>query len=132
MTAAELAALHAASFSRPRPWSEAEFTALLTDGTCFLITEDHGFVLGRSVSDEAELLTIAVAQAARRQGIGQTLLSRFEAEAARRGTATAFLEVAADNVAALQLYSGAGWQNAGRRRNYYGDGADAAVMRKSL
>ena len=132
MNAAELAGLHAASFTRPRPWSEADFAAFLADDTCFLIPEGHGFVLGRAVLDEAELLTIAVAEAARRQGVGQTLLSRFEAEAARRGAITAFLEVAADNAAALHLYSGASWQDAGRRRNYYGDGVDAAIMRKSL
>lgn len=132
MTPAELAAIHHECFTSPRPWSKAEFASLLPDPSCFLLTRPQAFLLGRTVLDEAELLTIAVAPAARRKGAGAALLAGFEAAAKMRGAVMAFLEVASDNAAAQILYAGAGWQNAGRRRSYYGDGVDAVVMRKSL
>ncbi len=81
-------------------------------------------------------MTLAVAAAARRRGLGRRLLARFEAAAAARGAEAAFLEVAEDNAPARALYLAAGWVEAGRRRRYYarGDGtaADAIVMRKAL
>ncbi|MDX5350628.1 MAG: GNAT family N-acetyltransferase, partial [Paracoccaceae bacterium] len=78
MTAAELAILHARCFSTPRPWTQAEFAGFLSDPLVFLLVEsDAGFLLGRAVAGEAELLTLAVAPEARRRGLGQRLVSRF-------------------------------------------------------
>ena len=132
MTPEMLARIHAASFTHPRPWTAAEFTALQTDPANFLIAHETGFILGRTVLDEAELLTLAVDPKARRQGTGATLLRAFETEAITRGAATAFLEVASDNAPAQALYRGAGWHEAGRRRNYYAAGIDAMVLRKDF
>lgn len=132
MTPDELAAIHAASFTRPRPWTADEFRGLLAEPANFLIARDTGFLLGRTVLDEAELLTVAVAPQARRAGLGATLLASFEDQARARGAATAFLEVAGDNAAAAALYAGAGWRAAGRRRDYYGTGIDAVIMVKVL
>ena len=56
-----MAALHAACFAFPRPWSAAEFAALLADPLVFVQTLPGGFVMGRAVAGEAELLTVAVA-----------------------------------------------------------------------
>jgi ribosomal-protein-alanine N-acetyltransferase len=130
---ARLAAIHAASFTNPRPWSGAEIAALLADRMTFLVGNDHGFALGRAVADEAELLTLAVAPEHRRHGIGTSLLADFLAEARERGAVTVFLEVAADNEAALALYRRHGFSEAGRRRGYYRDSpagaVDAIVMR---
>ena len=95
-----------------------------------------GFALGRAVADEAELLTLAVAPGDRRHGIGTGLLADFLAEARERGAVTMFLEVAADNVAALALYRRHGFSEAGRRRGYYRDSpthaVDAIVMRRRI
>ncbi|MBA4490594.1 ribosomal protein S18-alanine N-acetyltransferase [Paracoccus sp. S1E-3] len=132
MTPAELAQIHAASFTHPRPWNAVEFSALLRDPANFLIARKAAFILGRTVLDEAELLTLAVAPAARRQGTGGALLRAFETQARTRGAVAAFLEVAGDNAAAQALYRRAGWGDAGRRRNYYAPGIDALVMRKAL
>lgn len=132
MTAAELAALHAAAFRDPRPWSQAEFEALLTSPLCFLLSGEGGFLLGRVAGDEAELLTLAVDPAARRAGRGRALVLEFLSQSAERGAAQAFLEVASDNAAALALYRATGWTEAGRRRAYYGAGRDALVMRHDL
>ena len=131
MTPEALAALHAACFATPRPWSAAEFAALLATPGVFLRGDSRGFVLGRAVAGEAELLTLAVAPEERRQGLGRALLVAFEVEAREAHAETAFLEVAAANVAARALYAGAGWAETGRRRGYYrlpGGGADDAVV----
>lgn len=136
MTPAALAALHATCFTTPRPWSETEFASLLSDPLVFLLTEPQGLLLGRAVAGEAELLTLAVDPAARRQGIGARLVQGFLAAAQARGAETAFLEVAADNAAALALYAGSGFAEAGRRKSYYtrpdGTRIDAVVMLRKL
>lgn len=131
-----MARVHAASFTLPRPWSEAEIRALLVSPLVFALTEaGAGFLLGRVVADEAELLTLAVDPTARRAGLGRKLVAAFLAEATRRGAATAFLEVAAPNLAALALYRAMGFAETGRRRGYYRgteDIADAVVMGRPL
>jgi ribosomal-protein-alanine N-acetyltransferase len=129
---AAMAALHAEAFLRPRPWSAGEFAAVLAGPGAFLLTEAGGFLVGRALAGEAELLTLAVPVAARRQGIGTRLLRAFEAEALARGSVAAFLEVASDNGPARALYAEADWSEAGRRRDYYAPGVDALVLRKWL
>ena len=127
MTPTEMAALHATCFTVPRPWSVAEFALMLDDPLVVAITDPHGFLLGRIVADEAELLTLAVAPPARRQGIGRGLVARFHREAMGQGATTAFLEVAADNQAARALYAVLGYGLAGTRRGYYRHSGAAAV-----
>lgn len=132
MTPAALAALHAACFTTPRPWSEAEFASVLAAPGALLLTSDHGFLLGRVAAGEAELLTLAVAPAARRTGEGRDLVRRFLAAAEGQGAEVAFLEVASDNPVAQALYRATGWHEAGRRRGYYAPGVDALVLRRDL
>jgi len=94
-----------------------------------------GFAIGRAAAGEAELLTLAVAPDARRKGHGRRLVAAFEAEAARRGARTAFLEVAMTNHAARTLYTRLGYSVTGRRPGYYGDSdqtIDALVMARAL
>lgn len=137
MTAEELAALHGRCFTTPRPWDAAAFAGFLADPLAFVLVEgDAGFILGRAVAGEAELLTLAVAPEARRRGLGHRLVARFLYQARLRGAGTAFLEVAADNPAAIALYAKAGFAESGRRRGYYRtpDGArvDALVMARAV
>lgn len=136
MTPDALAALHTACFDTPPPWSATSFANLLSDPTVFLIADDHGFVLGRVVVDEAELLTLAVDPAQRRVGIGRRLLDRFETRANRQGATYAFLEVSERNAPAIGLYSAAGWTKAGRRTEYYRTPdacrIDALILSKAL
>lgn len=120
----------------PAPFTEAEFASLLAAPGVFVLGDATGFALGRVAADEAELLTVAVAPAARRRGRGRHWLRAFEAEAARRGAETGFLEVAEKNAAARALYAAEGWAEVGRRRGYYalpgGGRSDALVLRKCL
>jgi len=137
MTPAALAVLHAACFRRPRPWTAAEFAALLGQRATVLAALPEGFALGRVAADEAELLTLAVAPHARRRGLGGRLVALYEAEAAARGARISFLEVAADNLPARALYAACGYAEAGRRPGYYGGSAgtpeaDAILLRRPL
>lgn len=131
-----MAALHGASFTMPRPWRADEFRALLSSPRVFALTEGtQGLLLGQVVVDEAELLTIAVYPTQRGQGMGRRLMQAFLAEAARRGATSAFLEVAADNAAALALYLACGFARTGQRRGYYhgpSGAVDAVLMARPL
>ncbi|WP_172299031.1 GNAT family N-acetyltransferase [Pseudoruegeria sp. HB172150] len=136
MTPAELADLHARSFTMPRPFTAEEFGELLAAPSCFLCTVPGGFALGRAIAGEAELLTLAVDPDCRRQGLGRNLVQLFEAEAVRRAADIAFLEVADTNAAAHALYLAAGYLETGRRPGYYrapdGTLVDALIMQKAL
>ncbi|HWK45386.1 MAG TPA: GNAT family N-acetyltransferase [Stellaceae bacterium] len=78
-----------------------------------------GMMLISIVAGEAELLTIAVRQAARRRGVGAALVDDFLALATARGATEAFLEVAEDNDPAFRLYSAHGFTAEGWRHDYY-------------
>jgi [ribosomal protein S18]-alanine N-acetyltransferase len=137
VTPEALATLHMRSFRTPPPWSAADFAGLLADPLVFLLLEgDAGFLLGRAVAGEAELLTIAVAPEARRRGLGRNLMSRFLYQARLRGAERAFLEVAADNPGAVALYESSGFLPVGTRRGYYrspeGQRIDALVLARDL
>lgn len=77
-----------------------------------------GFSLYRTVSDEAELLLLAVPSQFRRRGIGSLLLDQFMAAARNYGASRVHLEVREGNPA-LRMYRAAGFALAGRRRKYY-------------
>ena len=131
--APDLAALHAAAFPPAERWDAAAIRVLLElPGGFGLLQPGAGFVLARVAADEAEILTLAVAPAARRLGHGGALLAGAMAAAVARGAVAMFLEVAEPNAAARALYAAAGFAEAGRRRRYYPDGADALVLRREL
>ena len=137
MTAEELAALHARCFRTPPPWSAQDFALFVADPLAFLLVEgDAGFLLGRAVAGEAEVLTLAVAPESRRLGLGRRLLARFLYQAGLRAAGRAFLEVNAENAGAVALYESAGFAVAGRRKGYYatpeGARVDAIVMARDL
>jgi len=137
MTPDALANLHARAFTTPRPWSAEEFASWIADPLALLLVEgDAGFLLGRAVAGEAELLTLAVAPEARGRGLGRRLVSRFVYQARLRGAKVAFLEVAEDNAPARAVYAGAGFAESGRRRGYYrmpgGRAVDALLLQRVL
>jgi ribosomal-protein-alanine N-acetyltransferase len=134
MTPEALENLHARGFSRTRPWTAAEFSALLESPYVFLCASTHSFALGRAVADEAELLTIVTDPEQRRQNLARTCLRNFEFEAQARGAIRAFLEVDSENHPAIGLYQTSGYTLVARRTGYYdlrnNTRADALVMSK--
>ena len=77
-----------------------------------------GFSLHRTISDEAELLLLAVSPEFRRRGIGKVLLDQFLDYARDRGATRVHLEVREGNPAVI-MYRSAGFSVVGRRRKYY-------------
>jgi ribosomal-protein-alanine N-acetyltransferase len=129
-----LAALHAEAFTDP--WTTEALSRLMTIKGAFALANEDGFVLARALAGEAEVLTLAVRPAARRQGLGRALVEAVATRAIDAGARSLFLEVAADNGAALGLYRECGFVPVGRRGAYYrrasGPAMDALVLRRTL
>lgn len=131
-----LARLHASCFTEA--WSEPAFDTLLASpGTFALVAqtggEDVGFILARMAADEAEILSLGVAPAARRRGAGRHLISGTAEICSAAGGKQLFLEVSDENRTARALYERMGFREVGRRRGYYRDGTeDALTLRVGL
>jgi len=87
-----------------------------------------GFIIGRQVADEAEVLNLAVAPLARRRGEGAALLQAALGEFRARGASRVFLEVRESNSVAIAFYEKNAFSKSGRRAGYYRDPDEAAVV----
>ncbi len=124
-----MAAIHAGAFPPGARWNAEAFAAQLAlPGVFGLIHPEGGFALARVAADEAEILTLAVIPATRRQGLGRALLSAAMARARAAGARRMVLEVSAGNIPARALYAASGFAAAGRRQRYYEDGSDALIL----
>ncbi|HEY5378583.1 MAG TPA: GNAT family N-acetyltransferase [Pseudolabrys sp.] len=137
--AAPIAALHAASFRRG--WSEEEVESMLSDHAviahrAMLGRALTGFVMSRSATDEAEILSIAVARRGQGRGLARQLLTLHLRRLAALGRRAVFLEVDEHNIPAIRLYQQAGFREIARRENYYplpgGKTAAALVLRRDI
>jgi [ribosomal protein S18]-alanine N-acetyltransferase len=140
--AEDCARLHATGF--PHPWDALDFERLIGAETAFghagIDTRDPrrltGFILSRRAADEAEVLTIVVDPACRKQGIATRLMQANMDVLARYGVKSWFLEVGETNAAARKLYAALGFAEVGRRQGYYraadGSAATALVLRRSI
>lgn len=82
---------------------------------------------------QADIQTIAVAEGARRHGLGRVLMLQLISEARSRGASEVFLEVRADNPSAQALYLCLGFEQIAVRPKYYQpDGIDAIIMRLAI
>jgi ribosomal-protein-alanine N-acetyltransferase len=131
-----LADLHRLCFDDP--W-EPQAIERLAGGTGFALVHGsppNGFVLGRAVAGEAEILTLAVRPDLRRSGIARALMLEAGRLAFDRGARVVFLEVDTMNRAGLALYEGLGFAKVGERKGYYrtsgGQLRDALVLKRDL
>jgi ribosomal-protein-alanine N-acetyltransferase len=93
----------------------------------------YGFLCARVSAQELHINNIGVHEAARRRGIGDALMQAAVAAADRLGARAAILEVRAGNVAAQSLYRRYNFEVVGRRRQYYREPPeDALLMRATL
>jgi ribosomal-protein-alanine N-acetyltransferase len=125
----KVANLHKLCFP-DRPWSESDFMDLKKSG-CEIVASDNGFIVWRTVADEAEIISIGVAPDARRNGIAGALILLMEQELKKQSVHNVFLEVSEVNTPAKKLYEKYGFRPAGIRPKYY-DGTDAIIMKKDL
>jgi ribosomal-protein-alanine N-acetyltransferase len=114
-------------------WTEQSLEEALTwAGGVPLVSESDGeitgFLLGRQVGDEAEILNLGVLPAKRRRGEGAALLERALAEFRTRAVRRVFLEVRESNETAIGFYEKQEFSRTGRRPGYYREPAEAAVL----
>jgi ribosomal-protein-alanine N-acetyltransferase len=136
--AVALARVHALAFETP--WPPEAFTGLLDSPGVFALAavdeEVVGLILMQAIAGEAEVLTLAVAPTHQRRGAAGALLKAGLDLACTAGAESGFLEVAADNAAAIALYAGAEFTQVGRRAGYYarsgGPAVDALVLQRTL
>ena len=135
--AGELARLEAACFAHPR--SEAAILGEIGQPERYLLVtaKQAGELLGYAgleyVLDEGYLTDVAVFPAVRHQGVGRSLLLELERRGRELGLSFLTLEVRAGNAAAIALYRSLGYKEAGRRRGFYTDPReDALLMTKYL
>ena len=122
------------------PWSEESFRRILGGHSAIfqvLIVGGEnvvaGYIIAFVIGPDAELLNVAVDPAYRRRGLAGQMLDAVLIQLGLNGVRTAFLEVRESNRAARGLYGSRGFQEIGRRRNYYRRPVeDALVMRRML
>lgn len=125
---------------QPYPWTRGNFTDALDNGYICRVDEAEsgeirGYAVLMPVVDEAELLTIGVAQSVQRRGLGRAILSRMLDLARDRNIRYVFLEVRRSNIAAIALYHSAGFREIGVRYGYYKNASgseDAITMASDL
>lgn len=122
-------------------WTRSQCAGILPlSGVVLMLARDatgcvQGFSLLRTVVDEAELLLLAVAPTAQRQGVGKRLLDHFIDHGRRNGARRLHLEVR-DGNSAVAMYRSAGFAVEGRRSKYYcgldGSQHDALTMARLI
>ena len=133
-----LAALAGECFCHP--WSERQFADELAlappDAVLVACARVAGapvslpvaFCAYRVVIDELHVLDVAVAPSERRRGLARRLLALALRAGARAGARLALLEVRAGNAGAFALYESLGFREAGRRRDYYREPVEDALL----
>jgi ribosomal-protein-alanine N-acetyltransferase len=139
MTSEDIAAIGGILAASPEAaqWNLSEFANPAWPPMTIWVAEQKrevvGVVAARMVADEAEILNLAVAPASRRQGIGQQLVDTAIKLARAEGVQSVFLEVRESNEAARAFYARLSFTQIGRRRGYYREPAeDALVLSRTL
>lgn len=113
-------------------WGEAGYRDIAENGTRGWVASSEkillGFVLVRAVADEMEILNLAVDPDERRKGIAAQLLARAIDEAKGKGVARVYLEVRESNSGARAFYLSKGFAEQGRRKNYYSQPVEDALL----
>lgn len=115
-------------------WNQKQYEQMFSSKRLVLvIAEDDqvvGFVAGRGAAGEWEIENIAVTGAARRRGLGSRLLGEFLHHVRSNGGTEVFLEVRESNGPARALYEKWAFIEAGRRKGYYHDPPEDALILK--
>jgi ribosomal-protein-alanine N-acetyltransferase len=121
------------------PWSAGQYREEISAPTRLFVValDDASSVIGYAGvfapgGAEADVLTIGVVPQHRGQGIARELMARITQWATDQGSIAMMLEVKTDNVEAISLYESLGYTKLNVRKDYFGSGLDALVMRKEL
>lgn len=130
----DLPAVAAVESETLSPWSlcDLERELRVRQGRQLVVESSDLRIVGwcacRTIWPDAELLKITVAKNERQKGIGTSLLDALLQELQEQAYSSLFLEVRAENAAALQFYEKHGFRQVGRRPRYYSDPADDALI----
>ena len=118
-----------------RPWTRENYVRELTGNQVarYLVAEAEGRVVGFAgawiILDESHITNVAVLEPFRRRGIGRKLMQALLQYLSNLGASYATLEVRAGNLPAQNLYGSLGFEKLGRRKRYYEDnGEDALIL----
>ena len=129
-----VAALEVLCFSDP--WSQNSVASELNNPLSLwlvAVEEDAvvGYVGSQTVMGETDMMNVAVHPDHRRRGIARSLIDGLVQALKDRESHSLTLEVRASNAPAIALYESLGFLEAGRRRNYYRNPKeDALILRK--
>ena len=118
------------------PWSEKSIeTELSCRLSCWLVAMEGetlvGYVGSQTVIDESDMMNIAVDEGYRRQGIAQMLVEALVEQLKKAESRCLTLEVRISNAPAIALYEKLGFEQVGKRPNYYRNPKeDALILRK--
>lgn len=116
------------------PWPERSFRFELTDNPasrCWVAALDGkvvGMIVVWLIAHEAHVATLATHPDFRRRGIAKRLLSYALQHLVREGARSSFLEVRESNLVAQAMYRKFGYTETGRRRRYYRDNDEDAIL----
>ncbi len=91
-----------------------------------------GFLIYRNIGGDFEIIQLALNKAYQRQGLASMMIDYMIQDAQSSHIEFIYLEVEMDNLPALNLYKKYGFEVIHQRKNYYGQGQDAIVMRKEM
>lgn len=122
------------------PWSAAQYGEEFASTTRHFVTatDEAGVIVGYAgvflpaAGVEADVLTVGVIASYRGQGIAHELMRLITDWAKQHGAIAMMLEVKVDNEAAIGLYDSLDYEHLYLRKDYFGSGLDALVMRKAL
>ena len=131
---AQIAQLEKICFSDP--WSEKSVASELDNKLAFWLVAAEGdtvagYIGSQTVIDETDMMNVAVHPDFRRQGIAEALVNALVENLKKMGSRCLTLEVRASNAPAIALYGKLGFAEIGRRKNYYRNPReDALILRK--
>ena len=118
------------------PWSEKSIASELDNQLAlWLVAIDGdrvvGYIGSQTVLPETDMMNVAVHAQRRREGVAEALVDALVVELKQVGSTSLTLEVRASNAPAIGLYTKLGFVEVGRRKNYYRDPReDALILRK--
>ena len=118
------------------PWSERSIASELENKLAFWLVATEGdtvagYIGSQTVVGETDMMNVAVHPDFRRQGIAEALVNELVNSLKQMGSHCLTLEVRASNTPAIALYEKNGFSEIGRRKNYYRNPReDALILRK--